>query len=62
MNENTLLTKIQDYIDLAELTISNASNLKLDNKIEELLRDKTTEVMQLIINDIKSIIKDSKHD
>ena len=62
MKENTLLTKIQDYIDLAELTISNASNLKLDNKIEELLRDKTTEVMQLIINDIKSIIKDSKHD
>ena len=62
MNENTLLTKIQDYIDLAELTISNASNLKLDNKIEELLRDKTTEVMQLIINDLKSIIKDSKHD
>lgn len=62
MNENTLLTKIQDYIDLAELTISNASNLKLDNKIEELLRDKTTEVMQLIINDIKSIIKDAKHD
>ena len=62
MNENTLLTKIQDYIDLAELTISNASNLKLDNKIEELLRDKTTEVMQLIINDLKSIIKDAKHD
>ena len=62
MNENTLLTKIQDYIDLAELTISNASNLKLDNKIEELLRDKTTEVMQLIIKDLKSIIKDAKHD
>ena len=62
MNENTLLTKIQDYIDLAELTISNASNLKLNNKIEELLRDKTTEVMQLIINDLKSIIKDAKHD
>lgn len=62
MNENTLLTKIQDYIDLAELTISNASNLKLDNKIEELLRDKTTEVMQLIRNDLKSIIKDAKHD
>ena len=62
MKENTLLTKIQDYIDLAELTISNASNLKLDNKIEELLRDKTTEVMQLIINDLKSIIKDAKHD
>ena len=62
MNENTLLTKIQDYIDLAELTISNASNLKLDNKIEELLRDKTTEVMQLIIKDLKSIIKDARHD
>ena len=62
MNENTLLTKLQDYIELIEMTILNSSILKFDNKIEEFARDKASETMKFIVNDLKSIIKDAKHD
>ena len=61
MNENTLLTKIQDYIDLLDEKIK-LQDIVMENIYQEIAKNARIGILISIRNDLKSIIKDAKHD
>ena len=62
MNENILLTKLQDYIDLLDEKIYTQLNIISEDLYSEIAKNATITTAKFIINDLKSIIKDAKHD
>lgn len=61
MKENTLLTKLQDYIDNLDKKIQ-LQDVTSENIYHEIAKNSQIATAILIRNDLKSIIKDAKHD
>ena len=61
MKENTLLTKLQDYIDLLDKKIQ-AENVTSEDIYREIAKNSTISTAILIRNDLINLIKDAKHD
>ena len=59
MNENTLLTKIQDYIDNLDKKIQ-LQDVPSENIYHEIAKNSQIATAILIIDDLKLIIKDAK--
>ena len=61
MNENILLNKLQDYIDLLNKKIQS-QDVQVEDLYNEVAKNARITTAILIRNDLKSIIKDAKHD
>lgn len=61
MNKNTLLTKIQDYIDNLDKKIQ-LQNVTSENIYHEIAKNSQIATAILIRDDLKLIIKDAKND
>ena len=61
MNENILLNKLQDYIDLLNKKIQS-QDVQVEDLYNEVAKNARITTAILIRNDLESIIKDAKHD
>ena len=61
MNKNTLLTKIQDYIDNLDKKIQ-LQDVQVEDLYHEIAKNSRIATTILIRNDLKLIIKDEKND
>ena len=61
MNKNTLLTKIQDYIDNLDKKIQ-LQDVQVEDLYHEIAKNSRIATIILIRNDLKLIIKDEKND
>ncbi len=61
MKENTLLTKLQDYIDNLDKKIQ-LQDVTSENIYHEIAKNARIATAILIRNDLKLIIKDAKND
>ena len=61
MNENILLTKLQDYIDLLNKKIQS-ENVTVEDLYNEVAKNARIATAILIRNDLINLIKDAKHD
>lgn len=61
MNENILLTKIQDYIDNLDKKIQS-QNVPVEDLYNEVAKNARIATAILIRNDLINLIKDAKHD
>ena len=61
MNENTLLTKIQDYIDNLDKKIQS-QDVASENLYHEIAKNARIATTISIRNDLINLIKDAKHD
>ena len=61
MNENILLTKLQDYIDLLNKKIQS-ENVTVEDLYNEVAKNARIATTILIRNDLINLIKDAKHD
>lgn len=61
MNKNTLLTKIQDYIDNLDKKIQ-LQDVASEDLYHEIAKNSRIATIILIRNDLKLIIKDEKND
>lgn len=62
MKENTLLTKLQDYIDIMEKNRNKLINKTPNNAFHSAILKSQIKTFKAVIKDLKSIIKDAKHD
>ena len=62
MKENTLLTNLQDYIDIMEENRDKLINKTPNNALHSAILESQIKTFKAVINDLKSIIKDAKHD
>lgn len=62
MKENTLLTEIQDYIDIMEERKNKLINKTPNNALHSAILTSQIKTFKAVIKDLKSIIKDAKHD
>ncbi len=62
MKENTLLTKLQDYIDIVEENRNKLINKTPNNALHSAILESQIKTFKAVIKDLKSIIKDAKHD
>ena len=61
MNKNTLLTKIQDYIDNLDKKIQS-QDVQVEDLYHEIAKNARIATAILIRNDLINLIKDAKHD
>lgn len=62
MNENILLTKLQDYIDIVEENRKKLIKKTPNNALHSAILESQIKTFKAVISDLKSIIKDAKHD
>ena len=61
MNENILLNKLQDYIDLLDKKIQ-LQDVQVEDLYNEVAKNARIATAILIRNDLINLIKDAKHD